>query len=157
MRGILKSALERHRESLGPPVIDGERYTRREQASWDGGNKMFPSWKPGYLYQAPTRLLFYQGPNKLWELPAEAVLGVEIVERRWISKKTCPQLAVRRATAHGESTIHLRIDDLESWRDRLQALIRTVDGAEAEPGGGELQPKPGPRPARTPPRKRLTT
>ena len=157
MRGILRSALEKHRESLGPPVIDGERYLRREQASWDGGNKMFPSWKPGYLYLCPTRLLFYQGPNKLWEVPIAVIRGVGIVERRWISKKTCPQLAVRRATDQGESTIHLRIEDIESWRDRLQAIIQPQGDAEAEPGGGELQPKPGPRPARTPPRKRLTT
>lgn len=157
MRGILKSALERHRESLGPPVIDGERYTRREQASWDGGNKMFPSWKPGYLYLCPTRLLFYQGANKLWEVPIAVIRGAGIVERRWISKKTCPQLAVQRATAGGERAFHLRIEDIEIWQDRLQALIRTADGAEAEPGGGELQPKPGSGRARTPPRKRVTT
>ena len=155
MRGILRSALEKHRESLGPPVIDGERYTRREQASWDGGNKMFPSWKPGYLYLCPTRLLFYQGPNKLWELPAEAVLGVEIVERRWVSKKTCPQLAVRWATEQGESTYYLRIEDIESRRDRLRAIIRSKRGPAPQPCGRRPPPKAGHLAARTPPRKRL--
>lgn len=155
MRGILKSALERHRESLGPPVIDGERHLRREQASWDGGNKMFPSWKPGHLYLCPTRLLFYQGSNKSWELPAEAVLGVEIVERRWVSRKTCPQLAVRRATEQGESTIHLRVDGLEVWRDRLRAIIRPKGDATPQPRGRRTPPKVGPLVTRAPPRKGL--
>lgn len=129
VRGIIRSSLERHRESLGPPVIDGEKYLVYQQASLDGGNNMFASWKPGYLYLTATRLLFYQGPNKLFELPTASVRGADIVERRWISKKTCPQLAVRQETPRGESTVHLRIDDIEVWRDRLQALIQ----AEAAP------------------------
>jgi len=129
MRGILKSSLEKYRESLGPPVIDGERHIQHQQASLDGGNKMFASWKPGYLYLTATRLLFYQGSNKLLELPTASIRGVGIVEGRWVSKKTCPQLAVRRATARGESIIHLRVDDLEAWRDRLQALIELDDFA----------------------------
>jgi len=91
----------------------------------------------------------------LWELPAEAVLDVEIVERRWVSKKTCPQLAVRRATAQGESTSHLRIEDIESWRDRLQAIIQPQGDAEAEEGDRELLPKAGRPYVRTPPPKRF--
>lgn len=130
MRGIIKSSLERHRESLGPPVIDGERYVIRQQASLDRGNNMFASWKPGYLHLTATRLLFYQGENKLLELAAEAIRGVEIVERRWVSKKTCPQLAVRRETAAGERDIHLRIENVEAWRDRVQGLVQPHDDAE---------------------------
>ena len=140
MRGIIRSSLEKHRESLGPPVIDGETYLVFQQASLDGGNNMFASWKPGYLYLTATRLLFYQGPNKLFELPTGKVRGAEIVERRWISKKTCPQLAVRQETPRGESTIHLRVDDLEGWRDRLRALTQPESDAVAKAGDACPQP-----------------
>lgn len=89
-------------------------------------------WKPGYLYLTATRVLFYQGPNKLFELPTARIRSVGIVERRWVSRKTCPQLAVRQASSRGESTIHLRTEDLEAWRGRLLELISAEAGTVPE-------------------------
>ena len=95
MRGIIGSSLEKFRESIRSPVVDGEEFVARSQASFDGGNLMFASWKPGFLYLTPTRLLFYQGENKLFEVSLGSIKGIGVIERRWVSKKTCPQLCLR--------------------------------------------------------------
>ena len=143
MRDKIGSALEKHRESLRSPVIDGEKFVARCQASFDGGNLMFASWKPGFLYLTPTRLLFYQGDNQLLEIPLVSVRHVGIVQGRWVSKKTCDQLALTKETPRGTRTIHLRIDplqQLEKWHGLIEG--QTEEVCEDDDRRPERMPRP---------------
>ena len=118
--GKIESGLEAFRRTVAPPVIDGERYLARRQASYDGGNAMFASWKPGYLLLTPTRLLFYQGETKLFEVALASVRSVEIITRRWLSRRDCEQLVVTHQTRRGPRSVCMRTEDLERWRESIQ-------------------------------------
>ena len=120
MRGIIGSSLEKFRESICPPLIDGEKFLARTQACFDGGTLMFASWKPGLLYLTPTRLLFYQGDNQLFEFPRAGIKRAAVVTARWVSKKTCEQLELHVATAKGARTVRLRIEALEKWKELIK-------------------------------------
>ena len=134
MRGIIGSSLEQFRESMRSPIIDGERFLARTQASFDAGGRMFASWKPGFLYLTPTRILFYQGENQLFALPLASIKGVEVVTARWVSKKTCEQLQLRRETEKGARTVRLRIEALEKWKGLVEQELRIVGSVPADRG-----------------------
>ena len=134
MRGIIGSALEKFRESVRSPLIDGEKFLARTQASLDGGNRMFASWKPGFLYLTPTRLLFYQGDNQLFELPLAGMKGVELITARWVSKKTCEQLQLRTETEKGAGTVRLRIEALERWKGLIEQRMKETGKDVADIG-----------------------
>jgi len=118
--GNIESALEAYRRTIAPPVIDGERYLKRRQASYDGGNAMFACWKPGYLLLTPTRLLFYQGESQLFEVALASVQSVEVLTRRWLTRKSCEQLVVTYQTRRGPRSVCLRTEDLKEWRECIQ-------------------------------------
>ena len=131
MRDRIGSSLEQFRASIRPPVIDGEKFVARTQASFDGGNLMFASWKPGSLYLTPTRLLFYQGDNQLFELPLADIKGVAVVTARWVSKKTCEQLELRKETEKGVRKFRLRIEALQKWKRLIEERLKTCEAASA--------------------------
>jgi len=126
LRSRIGSSLEKFRESIRSPFIDGERFAARTQASLDGGNLMHASWKPGFLYLTPTRLLFYQGDNQLFELPLASIKGVEVVTARWVSKKTCEQLELRKKTEKGTRIIRLRIEALQRWKGLIEEASQNL-------------------------------
>ena len=132
MRGRIGSSLEQYRASIRPSDIDGERCHARAQASFDAGNLMFACWKPGFLYVTPTRLLFYQGENQLLEVPLADIGGVAIVTARWVSKKTCEQLELRKKTPKGLRIIRLRIEALHQWKALIEERLSTRESAPAE-------------------------
>ena len=134
MRDRIGSSLEQFRASIRSPFIDGENFVARTQASFDGGNLMFASWKPGFLYLTPTRLLFYQGDNQLFEMPLASIKRVQIITARWVSKKTCEQLELRKETEKGVRTFRLRIEALQRWKGLIEERLETVDSTPARCG-----------------------
>ena len=134
MRGIIGSSLEKFRESIRSPFIDGERTVARTQASVDAGNLVFALWKPGILYLTQTRLLFYQGDNPFFRLLLSTIEEIKVVERRWVSKKTCQQLELRTEPKKGARTIHLRIEPLERWNEWLEQRVKETSKDVADTG-----------------------
>ena len=134
MRDRIGSSLEKFRESIRSPFIDSERIVARTQACFDAGNLAFASWRPGVLYLTPTRLLFYQGDNPLFRLPLNTVKDIKVVERRWVSKRTCQQLELRTEREKGARTVHLRIEPLEKWNEWIEQRVKEAGNDVADTG-----------------------
>lgn len=136
--GNIESGLEAFRRTVAPPVIDGEHYLAHRQASYDGGSTMFACWKPGYLFLTATRLLFYQGESQLFEVALADVQSVEILTRRWLSRRDCEQLVVTYQTRRGPRSVCLRTENLEKWRESIQEHI--PEKTETEPTADSERP-----------------
>ena len=133
LRDKIGGSLEKFRESVRSPFIDGEEFLARSQASFDGGGLTFASWKPGFLYLTPTRLLFYQGDNQLLKVPLAGIKGVAVITGRWVSKRTCEQLQVNRETEKGIRSLHVRIEALEKWKGLIEEGPRRRESEGVRP------------------------
>ncbi len=119
----IESGLERQRQWEAPSSIDGEEVLKFGQANYDGGTRFKSTWKPGFLYLTENRALFFQGANRVVDIPVVELESIAIVTREWIPGRTAEQLCLIQRSRNVKRTFHMRMTKPEGWKDALEETL----------------------------------
>ncbi len=128
----IESGLQAQRRWEAPSSIDGEEVRKFEQANYDGGTKFKSTWKPGYLYLTENRALFFQGANRVVDIPIIELESITIVTRDWIPGRTAEQLCLIQRSRNVKRTFHMRMTKPEEWKDGLEETLKEARSKEKE-------------------------
>ena len=128
----IESGLERQRQSEAPSSIDGEEVRKFGQANYDGGTRFKSTWKPGFLYLTENRALFFQGANRVVDIPVIELENITVVERDWIPGRTAEQLCLIQRSRNVKRTFHMRMTRPEGWKDALEETLKEAQSKEKE-------------------------
>ena len=120
----IASAIERMRDQRAPSVIDGEKVLKHSQAAYDGGNALHSSWKMGSLYLTEKKLIFFQGPLRLLNIPLDSAKEINLVERNWISGKPVKQLCIIQNWKNRKRKFHLWLRKEEEWKEVISKCLK---------------------------------
>ena len=120
----IASAIDRLRDQRAPSVIDGEKVLKHSQAAYDGGNALHSSWKMGPLYLTEKKLIFFQGPRRLVDIPLDSAKEINLVERNWISGKPIKQLCIIQNWKKRERKFYLWLRKEEEWKEAINKCVK---------------------------------
>jgi len=120
----IASAIDQMRDRRAPSVIDGEEVLKHSQAAYDGGNALHSSWKMGPLYLTEKKLIFFQGPRRLVDIPLDSAKEINLVERNWISGKPIKQLCIIQNWKKGERKFYLWLRKEEEWKEAIDKCLK---------------------------------
>ncbi len=128
----IESGLERQRQWEAPSSIDGEEVLKFGQANYDGGTRFKSTWKPGFLYLTENRAIFFQGANRVVDIPVIELESITIVTRDWIPGRTAEQLCLIQRSRNVKRTFHMRMTKPEEWKDGLEETLKEAQSKEKE-------------------------
>ncbi len=114
------SAVDQLRDRNAPSVIDGEGVVKRSQAAFGGGNAAHSTWKMGSLYLTEKKLVFFQGNNRLFDIPLDCIYGVRVLERDWIPGRLVKQLCIIKNSGDRKRKFYVWSRKPEEWKEAIE-------------------------------------
>ncbi|MFZ6016850.1 MAG: hypothetical protein ACOYU0_04395 [Nitrospirota bacterium] len=120
----IRSGLDMVRNLRAPSTIEGEKVLAHGQAAYDAGGISRSSWKMGFLYLTPIKLIFTQGENRLFEIPLCSLNEIQIVSRNWVPGKLVQQLCLIKELEGGKRTFYLYVKESGKWLEAIETAKR---------------------------------
>ena len=120
----IMSAMDQLRDRNAPSVIDGEGVVKRSQAAFDGGNAAHSTWKMGSLYLTEKKLVFFQGNNRLFDIPLDCIDGVSVLERNWIPGRLVKQLCIIKNSGDRKRKFYVWARKPEEWKEAIEGCLQ---------------------------------
>lgn len=117
------SAIDMMRDQKVPPAIDGEKVLKHGQAAYDGGYALRSTWKMGRLYLTEKRMVFFQGQNRLFNIPLDSLNSINIIERNWIPGKLVKQLCIIQNGKERKRKFYISVKREEQWEKAIEEQI----------------------------------
>jgi len=121
----IMSAIDQLRDRNAPSVIDGEEVIKRGQAAFDGGSAAHSTWKMGSLYLTEKKLVFFQGNNRLFDIPLDCIDGVSVLERGWIPGRLVKQLCIIKNLADRKTKLYVWARKPEQWKEAVEGCLQS--------------------------------
>ena len=119
----IASVLDMMRDQKVPPAIDGEKVLKHGQAAYDGGYALRSTWKMGRLYLTEKRMVFFQGQNRLFNIPLGSLNSINIIERNWIPGKLVKQLCIIQNGKVRKRKFYISVKREEQWKETIEKRI----------------------------------
>ena len=120
----IASAIENLRDQKVPSVIDGEKLLKYSQAAYDGDSAVSRSWKMGSLYLTEKKLIFFQGPRRLFDIQLDSLKEINLVERNWISGEPIKQLCIIQNWKRRERKFYIWLRREEEWKEAIDKCLK---------------------------------
>jgi len=123
----IRSGLEMHRDLKAPKEIDGENVLMHDQGAYDASSLARSTWKMGFLYLTKNKMVFFQGQNRILEIPLKSLSKIAVVDRNWIPGKLIEQLLLTREEDGIKRTFQFSVRNTNQWKGAIENLKKETN------------------------------